>query len=65
MYKFIELLKCENSDVVKNLVMFVFKAFEIRNGLMYQNSYHSYLGIIFLPLVIFSFKTTNTRVHLS
>lgn len=37
MYKFIELIRCESSDVIRNLGMFVFKALEIRNSLMYHN----------------------------
>lgn len=37
MYTFIELFKCENSDVIRNIGMFVFKAFEIRKSLMYHN----------------------------
>ena len=32
MYKFIELLNCSSVKIVKNLAIFVTKAFEIRNA---------------------------------
>ena len=34
--KFIELLKTENKSIIKNVSMFIHKAFEIRNNLNYS-----------------------------
>jgi hypothetical protein len=37
MFKFIELLKCQNEHVIFNLGLYIYKAFKIRNEALYQN----------------------------
>ena len=39
MVKFIELINTEDKKVIKNIASYIYNAFEIRNNIMYNNSY--------------------------
>jgi hypothetical protein len=37
MFKCVELLNCENNNTVRKCAMFIYKAFQLRNNLLYSN----------------------------